>query len=66
MNVSTEYEVMAKIKEIEYTEAQIEYMREMLISGGAGGCFGSANTPTYWEAEQIIEEFEKRKWELPY
>jgi hypothetical protein len=51
---------------MEYTENQIEYMRERLISGGAGGSFASGNTPAYWEAEQIIEEFEKRKMKLPY
>lgn len=51
---------------MEYTEPQIEYMRSQLILAGAGGSFGSNNTPTYWEAEQIIEEFEKRKMELPY
>lgn len=48
----------------EYTEDQIEYMRERLIRQGAGRSF--ANTPTYWEAEQIIEEFEKRGMKLPY
>ncbi len=50
----------------EYTERHIDYMREQLIQAGAGGCFGSTNTPTYWEAEQIIEEFEKRGMTLPY
>ena len=50
----------------EYTEDQIEYMRERLIRQGAGGSFASCNTPTYWEAEQIIEEFEKRGMKLPY
>lgn len=51
---------------MEYTESQIEYMREQLILRGAGGSFASCNTPTYWEAEQIIEEFEKREMRLPY
>jgi hypothetical protein len=46
--------------EIEYTEVEVEKMRAWLIQAGAGGSFASSNTPTYWEAEQIIEEFEKR------
>jgi hypothetical protein len=46
--------------EIEYTEVEVEKMRAWLIQAGAGGGFASPNTPTYWEAEQIIEEFEKR------
>lgn len=46
--------------EIEYTEVEVEKMRAWLIQAGAGGSFASPNTPTYWEAEQIIEEFEKR------
>ena len=46
--------------EVEYTEIDVEKMRAWLIQAGAGGAFASPNTPTYWEAEQIIEEFEKR------
>ena len=46
--------------EIEYTEVEVEKMRAWLIQAGAGGSFASSNTRTYWEAEQIIEEFEKR------
>jgi hypothetical protein len=46
--------------EMIYEDDDIEIMREKLIIAGAGGSFGSCNTPTYWEAEQIIEEFEKR------
>lgn len=46
--------------EIEYDEIAVEKMRAWLILAGVGGSFGSFNTPTYWEAEQIIEEFEKR------
>lgn len=45
---------------IEYDEVHVEKMRAWLILAGAGGSFASPNTPTYWEAEQIIEEFEKR------
>lgn len=40
-----------------YTEEQIEWMREKLILGGKGGSFGSTDTPTYWEAEQIVKVF---------
>lgn len=46
--------------EIEYDDVAIEKMRAWLIQAGAGGSFASTNTPAYWEAEQIIEEFEKR------
>ena len=45
---------------IEYDEIHVEKMRAWLIQAGAGGSFATNNTPTYWEAEQIIEEFEKR------
>lgn len=48
------------MNEIEYNEIHIEKMREWLIQSGAGGSFASLDTPTYWEAERIIEEFEKR------
>lgn len=48
------------MNEIQYDEVHIEKMRAWLIQAGAGGSFASPNTPTYWEAEKIIEEFEKR------
>lgn len=52
--------------EIEYTDAQIDYMRAILIDEGANGAFASPDPVSYWEAEQVIEEFEKRGLGLPY
>lgn len=42
----------------DYTEEQIEWMREKLIYEGRGGCFGNANPISYWSAEEIVEAFQ--------
>ena len=41
-----------------FTEDQIEWMREQLIAGGAGGALGSPNQPSYMSAEEVIERYQ--------
>ena len=41
-----------------FTEDQIEWMREQLITGGAGGALGSPNQPSYMSAEEVTERYQ--------